>query len=175
VRCPFCKENNDRVIDSRESTDAFVIRRRRECLSCGRRVTTYERIEETPLRVVKKDGTRVPFERRKILIGLMKACEKRPVSSEMLEEITQKIEDYVTERYDREVPSKVIGNLIMRELRKVDAVAYVRFASVYREFRDVEDFESVAEELRRRPPRKRPEPPPEPGPGDAGGGDPAAR
>ena len=91
VRCPFCKENNDRVIDSRESTDAFVIRRRRECLSCHRRITTYERIEETPLRVVKKDGTRTPFERRKILIGLMKACEKRPVSSEMLEEITQKI------------------------------------------------------------------------------------
>jgi len=165
LRCPFCKENNDRVIDSRESTDAFVIRRRRECLSCHRRITTYERLEETPLRVVKKDGTRAPFERRKILIGLMKACEKRPVSSEMLEEVTQKIEDYVTERYDREVPSKVVGNLIMRELRKVDPVAYVRFASVYREFRDAEDFESVAEELRRKPPRKRPAPPP------AGGGD----
>jgi transcriptional repressor NrdR len=163
VRCPFCKENNDRVIDSRESTDAYVIRRRRECLSCHRRITTYERLEETPLRVVKKDGTRAPFERRKILIGLMKACEKRPVSSEMLEEITQKIEDYVTERYDREVPSKVVGNLIMRELRKVDPVAYVRFASVYREFRDAEDFESVAGELRRKPPRKRaaPSPPPE--------------
>jgi len=172
VRCPFCKENNDRVIDSRESTDAFVIRRRRECLSCHRRVTTYERIEETPLRVVKKDGTRVPFERRKILIGLMKACEKRPVSSEMLEEITQRIEDFVMERYDREVPSKALGNLIMRELRRVDPVAYVRFASVYREFRDVEDFESVAEELRRRPPRRRPRPP---GPGPAageGGGEP---
>ena len=172
MRCPFCKENNDRVIDSRESTDAFVIRRRRECLSCHRRVTTYERIEETPLRVVKKDGTRVPFERRKILIGLMKACEKRPVSSEMLEEITQRIEDFVMERYDREVPSKALGNLIMRELRRVDPVAYVRFASVYREFRDVEDFESVAEELRRRPPRRRPRPP---GPGPAageGGGEP---
>ena len=167
MRCPFCKENNDRVIDSRESTDAFVIRRRRECLSCHRRVTTYERIEETPLRVVKKDGTRVPFERRKILIGLMKACEKRPVSSEMIEEVTQKIEDYVMERFDREVPSKVLGNLIMRELRRVDPVAYVRFASVYREFRDVEDFESVTEELRRRPPRRRP--PPKPGPDDGSG------
>jgi transcriptional repressor NrdR len=109
---------------------------------------------------VKKDGTRAPFERRKILIGLMKACEKRPVSSEMLEEVTQHIEDYVTERYDREVPSKVVGNLIMRELRKIDPVAYVRFASVYREFRDAEDFESVAEELRRKPPRKRAAPPP---------------
>ena len=167
MRCPFCKENNDRVIDSRESTDAFVIRRRRECLSCHRRVTTYERIEETPLRVVKKDGTRVPFERRKILIGLMKACEKRPVSSEMIEEVTQKIEDYVMERFDREVPSKVLGNLIMRELRRVDPVAYVRFASVYREFRDVEDFESVTEELRRRPPRRRP--PPKTGPDDGAG------
>ena len=156
MRCPFCKENNDRVIDSRESTDAFIIRRRRECLSCNRRVTTYERIEETPLRVIKKDGSRVPFERRKILIGLMKACEKRPVSSEMLEEVTGKIEDYVTERYDREVPSKVLGSLIMRELRKVDQVAYVRFASVYREFEDVEDFESVTGELRRRPPKKKP-------------------
>jgi len=172
VRCPFCKENNDRVIDSRESTDAFVIRRRRECLSCHRRITTYERIEEAPLRVVKKDGSRVPFERRKILIGLMKACEKRPVPSAALEEITQKIEDYVTERYDREVPCKVVGNLVMRELRKVDQVAYVRFASVYREFQDVEAFESVAEELRRRPPKRRaPE-----GGGDAadpGGSDPS--
>ena len=156
MRCPFCKENDDRVIDSRESTDEFVIRRRRECLNCHRRITTYERIEETPLRVVKKDGSRVPFERRKILIGLMKACEKRPVPSGMLEEITQKIEDYVTERYDREVPSKVLGSLIMRELRKVDQVAYVRFASVYREFKDVEDFEQVAEELRRKPQRKPP-------------------
>jgi transcriptional repressor NrdR len=183
VRCPFCKENDDRVIDSRESTDAFVIRRRRECLSCNRRITTYERIEETPLRVVKKDGTRTPLERRKILIGLMKACEKRPVSSEMLEEITQKIEDWVTERYDREVPSKAIGNLVMRELRKVDPVAYVRFASVYREFRDVEDFENVTEELRRRPPKKRPAPPTggaagRPGPGSGededGEGGPAA-
>ena len=155
MRCPFCKENNDRVIDSRESTDAFVIRRRRECLSCNRRITTYERIEEAPLRVVKKDGTRVPFERRKILIGLMKACEKRPVPSTTLEDVTQKIEDYVAERYDREVPCKVIGNLVMRELRKVDQVAYVRFASVYREFEDVEDFDSVTEELRRRPPKQR--------------------
>lgn len=148
MRCPFCKENNDKVIDSRESTDAFVIRRRRECLACGRRITTYERIEETPLRVVKKDGSRTPFERRRILIGLMKACEKRPVSANILEDITAKIEEHISERYDREVPSRVIGNLIMRELRKVDQVAYVRFASVYRDFKDVEDFEQVAGELR---------------------------
>ncbi len=150
MRCPFCKENNDRVIDSRESTDAFVIRRRRECLNCHRRVTTYERIEETPLRVVKKEGARVPFERRKILIGLMKACEKRPVPSEMLEEITQRIENFIAERYDREVPTKVIGALVMRELKKVDHVAYVRFASVYRDFQDVEEFATVADELKGR-------------------------
>jgi transcriptional repressor NrdR len=160
VRCPFCKENNDRVIDSRESTDAFVIRRRRECLHCRRRVTTYERIEETPLRVVKKDGSRVPFERRRILIGLMKACEKRPVSSEMLEGIVQQVEEHILEKYDREVPAKIIGNLVMRELRKVDQVAYVRFASVYREFADVEEFEHAAGELRRQrkgaPPRRSP-------------------
>jgi transcriptional repressor NrdR len=149
VRCPFCKENNDRVIDSRESTDAFVIRRRRECLNCNRRVTTYERIEETPLRVVKKDGSRVPFERRRVLIGLMKACEKRPVPSEALEELVQRVEEVIAERYDREVPSKAIGSLVMKELRKVDHVAYVRFASVYREFKDVEDFEQAADELRR--------------------------
>ncbi|MHC4924016.1 MAG: transcriptional regulator NrdR [Planctomycetota bacterium] len=154
MRCPFCKENNDKVIDSRESTDAFVIRRRRECLACGRRITTYERIEETPLRVVKKDGSRTPFERRRILIGLMKACEKRPVSADILEDITAKIEEHISERYDREVPSRVIGNLIMRELRKVDQVAYVRFASVYRDFKDVEDFEQVAGELRRKKPTK---------------------
>ncbi len=164
MRCPYCKENNDRVIDSRESTDAYVIRRRRECLACRRRVTTYERIEETPLRLVKKDGSRVPFDRRKVLIGLVKACEKRPVPSEALEEITQRIEEYVTERYDREVPSRIIGSLVMRELRKVDHVAYVRFASVYREFQDVDDFTEAAEELRRTKPRGRRRPS---APGDA--------
>ncbi|TAH38688.1 MAG: transcriptional repressor NrdR [Planctomycetota bacterium] len=140
MRCPYCKNDNDRVIDSRSSTDGFAIRRRRECMECGRRFTTYERTEEAPLRVVKKDGSRVPFDRNKILKGLLKACEKRPVSLEALEEITSRIERRLSEEYDREVPSKIIGQLVMDELRKLDQVAYVRFASVYREFKDVSQF-----------------------------------
>ena len=140
LRCPYCKNDNDRVIDSRSSTDGFAIRRRRECLECGRRFTTYERTEETPLRVVKKDGSRVPFDRSKILRGLLKACEKRPVSLEALEDITSRVERVLSEEYDREVPSKVIGSLVVEELRRLDHVAYVRFASVYREFKDVAQF-----------------------------------
>lgn len=140
MRCPYCKNDNDRVIDSRSSTDGFAIRRRRECLLCNRRFTTYERTEEAPLRVVKKDGSRVPFDRNKILKGLLKACEKRPVALEALEEITSRIERRLSEEYDREVPSKVIGQLVMDELRQLDQVAYVRFASVYREFKDVTQF-----------------------------------
>ena len=140
MKCPFCKSDDTRVVDSRASADGFAIRRRRECLACGRRYTTYERIEESPIRVVKKDGGREPFERRKILSGLIKACEKRSVSIEMLDEIVTRIELQVTEQFDREVPSSFIGRLIMRELRKVDQVAYVRFASVYRDFKDVTEF-----------------------------------
>ena len=140
MKCPFCKQDNDKVIDSRSSNEAYAIRRRRECLECGRRYTTYERIEETPLRVVKKDGTRVPFDRQKILSGLLKACEKRPVPVERLEEITSKIERQCSEQFDREVSSQFIGNLVMQELRRLDQVAYVRFASVYREFKDVAQF-----------------------------------
>jgi len=140
LKCPFCKSDDTRVVDSRASADGFAIRRRRECLACGRRYTTYERIEESPIRVVKKDGGREPFERRKILSGLIKACEKRSVSIEMLDEIVTRIELQVTEQFDREVPSSFIGRLIMRELRKVDQVAYVRFASVYRDFKDVTEF-----------------------------------
>ena len=140
MKCPFCKSDDTRVVDSRASADGFAIRRRRECLACGRRYTTYERIEESPIRVVKKDGGREPFERRKILSGLIKACEKRSVSIETLDEIVTRIELQVTEQFDREVPSSFIGRLIMRELRKVDQVAYVRFASVYRDFKDVTEF-----------------------------------
>ena len=151
MRCPYCKVDRDRVIDSRAAGDGFVIRRRRECLECARRYTTYERIEETPLRVVKKDGTRVPFERRKILLGLMKACEKRPVSIDQLDEMTARIEDALHGKYDREVPTTEIGRLVMRELKKVDQVAYIRFASVYREFKDVSEFvEEVKPMLKRR-------------------------
>ncbi|MAW59437.1 MAG: transcriptional regulator NrdR [Planctomycetes bacterium] len=145
MRCPYCKADNGRVIDSRSSADGFSIRRRRECLDCGRRFTTYERMEETPLRVVKKDGSRVPFDRSQILKGLLKACEKRPVSLEDLEQITTRIERALTEMFDREVGSKYIGQLVMDELKGLDQVAYVRFASVYREFKDVEQF---VEELR---------------------------
>lgn len=122
-----------------------MIRRRRECLGCGRRYTTYEQIEEAQLRVVKKDGTRVPFDRNKILSGLLKACEKRPVSMAMLEDATAAIERELLEKYEREVPSKEIGELVIHSLRDLDQVAYVRFASVYREFRDVAQF---LEELR---------------------------
>ncbi|MHC5053054.1 MAG: transcriptional regulator NrdR, partial [Planctomycetota bacterium] len=129
-----------RVVDSRASADGFAIRRRRECLACGRRYTTYERIEESPIRVVKKDGSREPFDRRKILMGLMKACEKRPVSMDTLEDIVTRIEHLVTDQFEREVPSKFIGRRVMRELRKADQVAYVRFASVYRDFKDVTEF-----------------------------------
>lgn len=140
MRCPFCKAVEDKVIDSRASNDQVTIRRRRECLECGRRFTTYERIEEAPFRVVKKDGTRVPFDRQKILSGMLRACEKRPVSTETLEEITTRIEGRINEMFDAEVSSRFIGNLVMEELRKLDQVAYVRFASVYREFKDVGEF-----------------------------------
>jgi transcriptional repressor NrdR len=140
MRCPYCNTDNDRVIDSRSAADGFSIRRRRECLACARRFTTYERMEETPLRVVKKDGSRVPFDRGQILKGMLKACEKRPVSMEDLEKITATIERKLTEMFDREVGSKYIGSLVMEELKKLDQVAYVRFASVYREFKDVEQF-----------------------------------
>ena len=145
MRCPYCKCNDDKVIDSRTSGDAAVIRRRRECLGCGRRFTTYETIEETQLRVIKKDGTRVPFERSKLLTGVRKACEKRPVSHEQIEEIARRIEAQLNEMFEKDVSSQFIGNLVMNELRKLDPVAYVRFASVYREFKDVEQF---LEELR---------------------------
>ncbi|HEX9792855.1 MAG TPA: transcriptional regulator NrdR [Planctomycetota bacterium] len=140
MRCPYCKQNQDRVIDSRASADGFSIRRRRECEACGRRFTTYERMEETPLRVVKKDGSRVPFDRSNILSGLLKACEKRPVALEELDEITSRIERKLAEEFDREVPSKHIGQLVMDALKVLDQVAYVRFASVYREFKDPAQF-----------------------------------
>jgi len=145
MKCPYCKNDNDKVVDSRSAEEASVIRRRRECLECGRRYTTYERVEEIPLRVVKKDGTRVPFDRSKILVGLHKACEKRPVSAEALEAVVQEIENEIYERSEKEVPSKVIGELVMKKLRQLDQVAYVRFASVYREFKDPTQF---LEELR---------------------------
>ncbi|HUS59238.1 MAG TPA: transcriptional regulator NrdR [Planctomycetota bacterium] len=145
MKCPFCRNDKDRVVDSRSAEDAFVIRRRRECLDCGKRYTTYERVEDIPLRVVKKDGSRVPFDRTKVLLGLHKACEKRPVSAETLEGIVREIENEINERGEKEISSKAIGELVMKKLRSLDQVAYVRFASVYREFKDPGQF---LEELR---------------------------
>ena len=140
MRCPRCKDDNDRVVDSRTSSEGRVIRRRRECLSCYLRYTTYERIEETTLRVVKKSGDRVSFDRERILTGMLRACEKLPVPVEELEQACARIEAQILEEYDREVPSVVVGSLGMDELRSLDQVAYVRFASVYKQFRDLDDF-----------------------------------
>lgn len=140
MRCPYCGENEDRVIDSRVSREGDVIRRRRECVSCDRRFTTYERVEEVLPLVVKKDGSREAFDRLKIMTGLKRACEKRPVSAEALEAIVDRIEARVQEEGRKEVPSREIGEAVMESLQSLDPVAYVRFASVYREFRDVDEF-----------------------------------
>jgi transcriptional repressor NrdR len=140
MRCLRCKQDNDRVVDSRASADGTVIRRRRECLMCFLRYTTYERVEDTPLRVVKKNGERVRFERDRVLAGMVRACEKLAIPIEELEATAARVEVRCQEEYDREVESSVIGALVMEELRKLNQVAYVRFASVYREFKDVSQF-----------------------------------
>jgi transcriptional repressor NrdR len=140
MRCLRCKKDNDRVVDSRASADGSVIRRRRECLECFLRYTTYERVEETPLRVIKKSGERVRFDRDRILAGMVKACEKLSIPIEELETAAARIEARCQEEYDREVESAVIGSLVMEELRQLNQVAYIRFASVYREFQDVSQF-----------------------------------
>lgn len=147
MKCPFCRSDNDRVLDSRAAQDGFAIRRRRECLNCKRRYTTYERVEEVTLKVVKKDGTRMPFDRERIRSGLEKACWKRPVSEAEIEAIVSGVEDDLYRNYDAEVPSDVIGEQLMNRLRETDQVAYVRFASVYREFKDVRDFVSELEPM----------------------------
>jgi transcriptional repressor NrdR len=140
MRCPFCAEQEDRVVDSRVNRDGLMIRRRRECLGCQRRYTTYERVEEILPAVVKKDGRREPFDRGKILQGLKKACEKRPVPVAVLEDIADRVEKRVQEMGEAEVQSRTIGEEVMTQLHHVDQVAYVRFASVYREFKDVTQF-----------------------------------
>lgn len=147
MRCPFCGFLESKVIDSRESKNGIAIRRRRECLSCKRRFTTYEKLEEIPYMVVKKDGSRQPFDGQKLLRGMMKACEKRPIQVNQLEEIVEEIESQLQERPDREMKASEIGQLVMERLRKLDKVAYVRFASVYREFKDVSDFHQELEKL----------------------------
>jgi transcriptional repressor NrdR len=137
MRCPFCKEDRDKVVDSRSSDAGRVIRRRRQCLACKRRFTTYERIGEGfKLYVVKKDDSRVPYDRGKIISGLQKACYKRPVSTEQIQRIADKAEEMIFRNFDKEVSSSYIGESVMKQLRRVDKVAYIRFASVYRDFRD---------------------------------------
>ena len=140
MKCPFCGNLDDKVVDSREGKEGEVIRRRRECVNCGRRFTSYERIDEIPYMVVKKDGTRERFERQKVIAGLLKACEKRPVSVGSLEAVANKVEATLQERPDKEISTEEIGALVMDALRTLDAVAYVRFASVYRHFRDIGEF-----------------------------------
>ena len=147
MRCPFCKVDNDKVVDSRTSKDGLSIRRRRECLECSRRFTSYERIEHTPLRVVKKDGRRVDFERSKIETGIERACWNLPVTAQQKEEAVDRIEAAIFDADEREVRTPEIGELVMKALRELDQVAYVRFASVYREFTDISDFRRVVEEL----------------------------
>lgn len=140
MRCPSCRVDNDRVIDSRASEDGYAIRRRRECLHCKHRYTTYERLDEVILKVVKKDGIREPFEPEKIRRGLEKACWKRPVRPEQIEAVVAEVERELYASFESEVESRLLGDLVMEKLRSVDEVAYVRFASVYRQFQDVKDF-----------------------------------
>jgi len=140
MKCPFCGYKDDKVVDSRATQGAFAIRRRRECLGCGKRFTTYEYIEEMSMMVVKKDGRREPFDRKKILSGIIRACEKRPISIEKMEEVVSQLERQIQKKSDREVASTRIGELVMEKLKSLDDVAYVRFASVYRQFKDVGQF-----------------------------------
>jgi transcriptional repressor NrdR len=140
VKCPFCDELEDKVVDSRMAKEGEVIRRRRECLGCKRRYTTYERVDEILPVVVKKDGRRESFDRTKILAGLKKACEKRPISTVTIEAVTDRIEKRIQEMGETEIESRIVGEELMKELHQLDQVAYVRFASVYREFKDIDQF-----------------------------------
>ena len=147
MKCPFCGHVRDKVVDSRESGAGDAIRRRRECLECGRRFTSYERVEEIPYFVIKKDGRREPLDRGKLLAGLHRACEKRPVPGKALQGIVDEIESMVQDSPDREVEARAIGEKVMARLRELDKVAYVRFASVYRQFEDVEEFMAELRDL----------------------------
>lgn len=166
MRCPFCGQGDSKVLDSRPTDDGAVIRRRRECVRCGARFTTYEKVEATPFVVTKKDGRRESWSPDKILRGLITACEKRPVELGTLERIVSEVERELRSRYEREVPSKEIGELVTERLRSVDQVAYVRFASVYRQFQDVRRFK---EELERLLEGSRAAPPGDPPPAGDGG------
>lgn len=162
MRCPFCGHGEDKVVDSRESKEGDAIRRRRECLACGRRFTSYERVEELPVVVVKKDGRREPFDASKLLKGLTLACQKRPVSLARIEELVKDVQARLLEFPDREIRSRELGELVMEELKGLDHVAYVRFASVYREFKDLPDFVKALEGLMLKEGRRLPAPPAEP-------------
>ena len=154
MKCPFCGHENDKVVDSRESKEADSIRRRRECLKCEKRFTTYERIDEIPYMVVKKDGRREKFERQKVLSGVLRACEKRPVSMGKMEQIVNEVEQFVVDSPDRERTASEIGEQIMERLKQIDKVAYIRFASVYRDFQDVSEFHAELEQLLHNTPEK---------------------
>jgi transcriptional repressor NrdR len=147
MKCPFCGELKDRVVDSRESRDGLAVRRRRECLSCSRRFTSYEEIEDIPYMVVKNDGSREDFDRKKLLAGLHRACQKRPIAVTELQGIVDAVEQKLHEQEDREISTRAIGALIMRRLKRLDQVAYVRFASVYRKFEDVDAFMEELQKL----------------------------
>lgn len=151
MKCPFCSHIQDRVVDSRESKEGDAIRRRRQCLACERRFTTYERIDEVPYMVIKKDGRREKFDRQKVLTGLLKACEKRPIGMGRLSEIVDEVEGKVADSPDRELSTTEIGEFLMEQLRNLDKIAYVRFASVYRDFQDEQAF---VNEIRKLAPRK---------------------
>ena len=149
MKCPFCNHLEDKVVDSRETKEGDTIRRRRECLACERRFTTYERIDEVPYMVIKKDGRREKFDRQKVLAGLLKACEKRPVSMPKLSEMVNRIESKVSDSPDREISTTEIGEYLMEGLREIDKIAYVRFASVYRDFQDEQAFFNELKSLMR--------------------------
>ena len=149
MKCPFCNHIEDKVVDSRESREGDAIRRRRQCLRCDRRVTTYERIDEVPYMVIKKDGRREKFDRQKVLAGLLKACEKRPVSMGRLSELVNQVEARVVDSPDREISTTEIGEMLIASLRDLDKIAYVRFASVYRDFQDEEAFFNELKNLMR--------------------------
>ena len=147
MKCPFCLHDEDKVIDSRSSNEGKSVRRRRECIKCKKRFTTYEYVEEVPLMVIKKDGRRESFDRNKIISGILKACEKRPVSMEKVEAVVDRVEKELQKSFDKEVKAQVVGELVMEHLHKLDEVAYVRFASVYRQFKDINHFMKELKDL----------------------------
>ena len=152
MQCPFCGQDNDKVVDSRGSEGGRSVRRRRQCLACQRRYTTYERLEEhLRVNVIKKDGTRAPYERQKIIDGLQKACYKRPVTDEQIRQVVETTEERIFQKFDRDVPSRFIGDVVSSQLREIDKIAYVRFASVYRNFADVGELIEEAKEVKDAP------------------------